>query len=147
MILVVILEQFIIFINDDYDDDNDDDDVTLRQALARNMARCGQLLRLPLVPGSLNMAEAALEADTGHLVSDQTQETCQCGLRTRGQATLIPALEIYNSSQCLSPSTLTKKSFTGNLNVLESFTYKKAAILTAVEAAQNLSNIGMILNC
>ena len=45
MILVVILEQFIIFINDDYDDD----DVTLRQALARNMARCGQLLRLPLV--------------------------------------------------------------------------------------------------
>ena len=106
-----------------------------------------QLLRLSLVPGRLNMAEAALEADTGHLVSDQTQETCQCGLRTRGQATLIPALEIYNRRQGLSPSILIQKGFTDNLNVLESFTYKKAAILTAVEAAQNLSNIGMILNC
>lgn len=105
------------------------------------------LLRLSLVPGRLDMAEAALEADTGHLFSDQTRETCQCGLRTRGQATLTPALEIYNRRQGLSPSILIQKGFSDNLNVLESFTYKKAAILTAVEAAQNLSNIGMILSC
>ena len=104
------------------------------------------LLRLSLVPGRLDMAEAALEADTGHLFSDQTRETCQCQ-RTRGQATLIPALEIYNRRQGLSPSILIRKGFSDNLNVLESFTYKKAAILTAVEAAQNLSNIGMILSC
>ena len=105
------------------------------------------LLRLSLVPGHLDITEAAVEADTGHLYSDMTQESCQCGLTTRGQATLIPALEIYNSRQGLSPPTLIKKSITGNLNVLESFTYKKAAIVTAVEAAQNLSNIGMILSC
>ena len=108
------------------------------------------LLRLALVPGRLDMAEAALEADTGHLFSDETQEVCQCGLRSGGQAVMIPALEIYNSCQSLSsikPPTLIKESLTGTLNVLESFTYKKASIVTAVEAAKNLSNIGMIISC
>ena len=123
--------------------------LSLRYASSR-LSR--HLLRLSLVPGHLDMAEAALEADTGHLYSDQTREACQCGLRTRdgGQGGLIPALEIYNSQQGFSSKTLTtwtKNSFTGNLNILESFTYKKAAILTAVEAAQNLSNIGMIISC
>ena len=126
--------------------------LSLRRS-APGLAR--HLLRLSLVPGHLDIAEAAVEADTGHLYSDLTLGACQCqcGLitRDRSQKGLIPALEIYNSCQktlsSQKPSTLTRSCFKGNLNVLESFTYKKAAIITAVEAAQNLSNIGMIISC
>ena len=106
------------------------------------------LLHLALAPGDLTMAEAAVEADTGHLFSDETQTRCQCGLRCKDQGVLIPAMEIKNSHPALSASSsLSNSMISGKISVLESFTYKKASILTAVEAAQNLSNIGMIIGC
>ena len=104
------------------------------------------LLRLALLPGGVEMARGQLDPGTGHLYTGQPGEACQCGLVPWAGDTLVPLLEVYRSTAPYSLHTPLTRAGGGSL-VLDSLTFKKASILTAVETAENLSNIGMIITC
>ena len=81
-----------------------------------------------------------------------------CGLVPQEESSLIPALEIYHNkiqgrflNKITSTSRLQPINSSNNSShqklILDSFTFKKGAIITALETAENLSNIGMILSC
>ena len=104
------------------------------------------LLRLALLPGGVEMARGQLDPGTGHLYTGQPGEACQCGLVPWPGDTLVPLLEVDHSTAPYSLHTPVTRAGGGSL-VLDSLTFKKASILTAVETAENLSNIGMIITC
>ena len=104
------------------------------------------LLRLALLPGGVELARGQLDPGTGHLYTGQPGEACQCGLVPWPGDTLLPLLEVYRSTAPYSLHTPVTRAGGGSL-VLDSLTFKKASILTAVETAENLSNIGMIITC
>ena len=105
------------------------------------------LLRLALVPGGVELAGGLLDPGTGHLYSGQPGAACQCGLVPAPDTRpLVPLLEVYHNTATYSLHTPVTMAGGSSL-VLDSLTFKKASILTAVETAENLSNIGIIITC
>ena len=96
------------------------------------------------------MAAAMVDTRYGHLYTCEKDTWCMCGLVAREGTTLIPALEVYHN-KVNSIDKLDKvisSSNTGDQKIIvDSFSFKKSAIITALETAANLSNIGMILSC
>lgn len=106
------------------------------------------LLKLALVPANLNIAETFVDMKHGHLWAGEEDSHCVCGL-TQNSATivLVPALEIYTNSlpsKQVEPIEIlpSREQF-----IVDCFSVKKDSILLAIETAENLSNIGMILTC
>ena len=106
------------------------------------------MLKLALVPANLNIAETFVDMKHGHLWAGEEESHCVCGL-TQNSATivLVPALEIYTNSlpsKQVEPIEIlpSREQF-----IVDCFSVKKDSILLAIETAENLSNIGMILTC
>ena len=106
------------------------------------------LMKLALVPGNLDIAETFVDLKYGHIWAGEEEENCICGLcENLDCLELVTALEIYTNS--LPPIKVEPlKTLQNKENfVIDSFDIKKNSILLAIEIAENLSNIGMILNC
>ena len=112
-------------------------------------------LQLSLAPAGLELSTAQVDTHTGHLHSDQSEISiddyqpiraqCECGLMTRDdQCSMVSALEILHNKTLLKQ---TKKTVNTVPAVIDSYNHKKKAIVTALETAANLSNIGMIIKC
>ena len=111
-----------------------------------------QLVKSGLSPGKLNISEAFIDTEFGHLFARETSEACQCGLvqtSDLGEGKSMPALELYNKSgQWQAGPVRTIDSLpAGQRLVLDSLTFKKSSLLTALETAGHLSNIGMMISC
>ena len=111
-----------------------------------------QLIKSGLSPGKLNIAEAFMETEFGHLFARESSEVCQCGLVQTtdvGPDKFLPALQLYNMTQpgpALTLRTIETLPARQNL-VLDSFSFKKSAVMTALDTAGHLSNIGMMISC
>ena len=106
------------------------------------------LMKLALVPSNLNIAEAFVDTKHGHLWAGQDENQCVCGLSEISDAiVLVPALEICtNSFQIREVEPILNLPNSKNF-IVDCFTTKSDSILLALETAENLSNIGMILAC
>ena len=108
------------------------------------------LIKTALVPGKLQISEAFVEMEFGHLFANQNSVECQCGMVELSdvcQDNFVPALEIYSS---FSPPNRTLKKIEslpgGKTLLLDSFSFKRSALLTAVESSGHLSNIGTMIS-
>ena len=111
-----------------------------------------QLIKSALSPGKLDISEAFIDTEFGHLFATETSEFCQCGLVQTAALPgekFIPALQLYNKTQPGPAGTLRRIESlpAGQRLVLDSLTFKKSSLLTALETAGHLSNIGMIISC
>ena len=106
------------------------------------------LMKLALVPAGLDISETFVDLQHGHLWASSNEKQCLCGLSENSDSMdLVPALEIYTNS-LPSKKVKTIKFLPNSHNfIIDSFSVKKDSILLAIETAENLSNIGMILNC
>ena len=112
------------------------------------------LIKQSLIPGHLDISEAMVNSRSGHLYQHEAATRCQCGLEdnSNGSQRRVPVLEVYSSnnktpsSEIVNSGLLIRNTAQNNI-IIDSFTFKKMSILTAVETAENLSNIGMILSC
>ena len=120
------------------------------QTNQRSLSR--QLIKAGLSPGKLDIAEAFIDTEFGHLFARGRCEMCQCGLVQTSQVEgdkMVPALELYNNTQPAPARTLrTIETLPARQKlVLDSFSFKKSSVLTALETAGHLSNIGMMISC
>ena len=108
------------------------------------------LIKSALIPGKLNISEAFVDPEYGHLFATESSTRCQCGIveaRDLCEDKFIPALQIYTDLSLPSRTLSTREiPATGQTSLMDSFTFKKSALLTAVETAQHLSNIGMLIS-
>ena len=116
--------------------------------LSENLKLQKALLKLALVPANLNIAETFVDLKHGHLWAGEEDTHCVCRLnKNTANLLLVPALEIYTNSL---PSKIVEPiEFLPNNQqfIVDCFSVKKDSILLAVETAENLSHIGMILSC
>jgi hypothetical protein len=106
------------------------------------------LLKLALVPANLNIAETFVDLKHGHLWAAEEDSHCVCGLTENSAILLlVPALEIYTNSLPSKEVEPIKLLPNREKFVVDCFSVKKDSILLAIETAENLSNIGMILTC
>jgi len=106
------------------------------------------LMKLALVPSRLNIAESFIDLKHGHLWAGEEKNCCVCGLSTYADnLALVPALEIYTNTSPSKPVEPIPVLPNSKQLIVDCFTVKKDSILLALETAENLSNIGMILTC
>jgi hypothetical protein len=105
------------------------------------------LLRLALAPGGLSPGEAWQDGRHGHLWRE-AGGSCLCGLVPRAGAQgleLLPWLEALHQSPGREVAAIA--ALPDSPVVIDSFGAKRGALLTALETAENLANIGTILYC
>ena len=114
-----------------------------------NISLKRNFLKTALVPGKLDISEVFLDTEFGHLFASETSLKCQCGMVNVSDVekrNFVPALQVYTN---LWGSKRTLKRIeslpSGRSLLLDSFNFKKSSLLTAVETAGHLSNIGMMI--
>ena len=103
------------------------------------------LVRLSLAPGGLQLARAGLDTATGHLYREEGAARCECGLMSGPPPSWLPALSLLHSQAAL--PLVAAPPPAGPALLLDSLPAKRAALLTALEAAEGLSEIGAVLYC